>query len=228
MVCSVKKTEIIAKDTLLVEFEAKNRPDFLPGQYVQIVLSAGLKHYFSIVNSPREPGFSIATKLRDSPFKKALLALQIRERVEVNGPWGDLLLPGDKSQKLVFIAAGIGITPFISILRFLQEKKEKRGITLLYFNRTREDVVFFDELESLGKQSPNLKINFITTNRKSPESPLLQFLPTGGGGKVGGRGEAGVIYYIAGPPGFVTAGITALGKLGIPLSQIIHESYTGY
>ena len=130
-----------------------------PGSYFWVELpdrgdndEKGLRRHISLVTSPTETGVvGLATRLRDTAFKRTLAALAVGDEVEVEEPKGTFLLPEDTSADYVFVAGGIGITAFRSMLRFIADKELPYRITLVYSNRDRESAAFLDELEELER-----------------------------------------------------------------------------
>lgn len=224
----------IAKGTLFVEFQVMEPMDFKPGQYMDIILqnppyndAKGPKRHFSIINSPTKKGvLQMATRLRDSAFKKSLAEFPIGTEVEIPHLGGNFILPEDSSKTLVFIAGGIGITPFMSMLRFIQDQNLPHKVTLLYSNRNKESTTFYDELEQIAKDSPNIKIIFTMT-----EDPSW----TGEKRKIDANFVKEYIselslatYMIAGPPEMVEAMFNVLKEAGVEENNIITENFTGY
>ena len=127
----VKEKREVAKGTLLVLFDLLGEEvDFIPGQYFWVTLpdppyedARGPRRHFSIVTSPNERGvLGFCTRLRDSAFKRSLVELPVGADAEVEEPKGSFLLPQETDQPYVFIAGGIGITVFRSMLRYIAEE----------------------------------------------------------------------------------------------------------
>ena len=119
----------VAKGTLLVLFDLLGEEvEFTPGQYFFVTLldapyddERGVRRHFSVVTSPSERGrLGFCTRLRDSAFKRSLIELPIGAEVEVEQPKGSFLLPEDTNQAYVFLAGGIGITVFRSMLHYIE------------------------------------------------------------------------------------------------------------
>ena len=125
MKATVAEKREVAKGTLLVLFAVDGYPAYRPGHYLWVELpdrgyqdEKGLRRHISLVTSPTEPGVvGLATRLRDTAFKRTLAELEIGDKVQVEEPKGSFLLPEDTSVDYVFIAGGIGITVFRSMLR---------------------------------------------------------------------------------------------------------------
>ncbi len=132
---------------------------FAPGQYMEWTLahahadSRGNRRYFTIASSPTEPRLRLGVKFYEpsSSFKKALQAMEPGATILGGQFAGDFTLPSDKKKKLVFIAGGIGITPFRSMVKYLSDQNEQRDAVLLYSNRNAEEIAYrevFDEAEA--------------------------------------------------------------------------------
>src|SRR5258708_19123146 len=131
----------IAEGTMAFHFEKPSGFTFKAGQAIDLVLPGdpgadpqSLRHAFSIVAAPFEGELVIATRMRDSAYKRALNSLPVGAGVGVEGPFGSLTLHKDRARGAVFIAGGIGITPFRSILRQAAKDDLPQRIALLYSN----------------------------------------------------------------------------------------------
>jgi len=129
---------------------------YLAGQYVEIFLphdqpdGRGERRWFSLCSSPTEPLLGITVKLSSdgSTFKRALQQLTPGATLSMSEPLGDFVLPKNTSIPLVFVVAGIGITPIRSMVQWLTDKQEQRDIRLIYITRTPEDLLFQPLLET--------------------------------------------------------------------------------
>ncbi len=161
----LKSRQEVAEQTLACCFEKPATFRFTPGQFIELTLlnppesdAEGNSRAFSIASAPYEDFLMVATRLRDTAFKRVLSNLPLGADVRVEGPFGDLRLHHDESRAAVVLTGGIGITPFRSIL--LAAAKEKRPIRIFVFygNRRPEDAAFLDELQDLEKQNPNYRL----------------------------------------------------------------------
>lgn len=235
----IKEKKYIAKDTLLVIFDLLGKKiDFKPGQFFFINLvnppyfdekiSGGYNYHFSILNPPEENGaIKMATRIRDSAFKKSLAEMPVGAEVKIGLISGNFTLPESPDFPIVFIAGGIGIAPFMSMLAHMQNRKSKTKITLLYFNREESSAAFLDELEEIRK---NMHYNFNFVPIMTDDS--------------GWRGEKRRmdaefirsyfvnpnynIYMIAGSPDMVESVIKSLKEAGVEKQKIISENFSGY
>ena len=232
----IRDRKEIAKETLLVTFDLHGEQvNFRPGQYFFITIpnmpyadDRGNRRHFSIVNSPNEKGIiSMATRWRKtSGFKTALRDMPLGTEVEIGRITGDFVLPEDASRPLVFIAGGIGITPFISMLRYVKETGSGHRITLLCSNRSRETTAFLDELQEMARTIEALKL--VLTMSDDPTWPGekrtidAQFI------KDHVPDSQPRLFMIAGPPGMDEAMGTVLTQVGVDRTNIKVERFTGY
>src|SRR6187200_3018641 len=163
----VKEKREVAKGTLLVIFDLQGQQvDFTPGQYFWVEMldppyqdEKGPRRHISVVTSPTEGNvLGLCTRLRDTAFKQTLAELEVGDEVEVEEPKGDYRLPDDTSPHYVFVAGGIGITVFRSMLRYIADTGEPYRVTLVYSNRDRAGTPFLDELPELEGRIPGLQL----------------------------------------------------------------------
>jgi ferredoxin-NADP reductase len=231
----IKEKRDVAKGTLMVVFDLLGEEvDFQAGQYFWVTLldppyddEKGPRRHITVVTSPTDRGvLGLATRLRDTAFKRSLAELPEGTEVEVEQPKGSFALPQETDRHYVFIAGGIGITVFRSMLRYIADEGLPHRVTLVYSNRDRESTAFYDELRELEAANPNLEIVFTMTKdagwegetRHIDADMLLDHL-----------GDLDTYtYLIAGPPGMVEGVTGALQEAGIPEDQIRSQGFTGY
>jgi ferredoxin-NADP reductase len=232
----VKEKREVAKGTLLVTFDLLGEEvDFRPGQYFFVTLpesghqdERGLRRHISVVTSPNERGvLGLCTRLRDSAFKRTLSELSVGAEVDVEPPKGDFALPTETDRPYVFIAGGIGITVFRSMLLYIGEEGLPHRVTLVYSNRDEESTAFLDELRGLERDNPNLRL--VVTMTDDPdwqgESRRIdaEFLRDHLDDELGSY-----TYLIAGPPGMVEAMEEALREAGVTEDQVRPQRFSGY
>lgn len=224
----------VAQGTLQVTFEARENFTFKPGQYIFVNLpklnypdERGLKRQFSINNDPSlKNQIIITTRLSDSGFKKTLNELPAGADVELGPIAGAFVLPEDTSRPLVFIAGGIGITPFMSMLSHILKEKLPYKITLIYSNRNQASAAFLDELQQLSTQLSGFKLVLSMTDdpswsgekRKVDAEFIKEYFPNADKS----------LYFVVGPPAMVDAVQRSLLEAGIDISNIKIENFTGY
>src|SRR5688572_21480433 len=114
---------------------------------------------FSLVSAPFEDGLTVATRMREgSAYKRALEALPLGATLKLKGPRGLMTLHEDRSRAAVFIAGGIGITPFMSMLRQAAQERLAQPLFLLYSNRRPQDAPFLAELQDLARRNGSFRL----------------------------------------------------------------------
>jgi len=231
----VKETREVAKGTLLVVLDLQGAEvDFRPGQYFWVELidppftdEKGNRRHISVVTSPTEHGvLGLCTRLRDSAFKRSLATLEVGDEVEVEEPKGSFVLPDETNVPYVFLAGGIGITVFRSMLRFIRDERLPYEVTLVYSNRDRESTAFLEELVELERELPNFRLILTMTDEEGWE---------GESRRIGAdllRDELGDLgryrFLVAGPPPMTEAVVEALHGAGVAEEQVTADKFSGY
>ncbi|RJQ14536.1 FAD-dependent oxidoreductase [Candidatus Parcubacteria bacterium] len=233
----LKNKEEVAEGTMSFHFEKPNKFDFKAGQHIEITLinpketdKEGNTRSFSLVNAPHQGELIIATRMRDSAFKRALKNSSPGFEVEIGGPYGSMTLHKDSSKPAVFLAGGIGITPFMSMIRYAAYEKLPHRIYLFYSNRRPEDAAFLDELKLMEGQNKNYRfIGTMTDMQKSNHDWQGErgYINEGMFSKYIGDLDK-PIYYIAGPPAMVKALNEMLVATGVSEDNIRFEEFAGY
>ncbi len=234
MRATVAETREVAKGTLLVTLAVENYPDYRPGAYFWVELperghddEKGLRRHISLVTSPSEKGLvGLATRLRDSAFKRTLAALEIGDEVVVEEPKGSFLLPEATDVSYVFVAGGIGITVFRSMLRYIRDEQLPYQITLVYSNRDRESAAFLDELSELEQQLGGLRVILTMTEDDGWEGETRRLDAEVLGDLLGGL--EGRRFLVAGPPAMADAVVEALHGAGVPEESVLSDKFSGY
>ncbi|MCI4365968.1 MAG: FAD-dependent oxidoreductase, partial [Thermoplasmata archaeon] len=190
----------------------------------------GAVRSFSLSSSPSEPGrIAVTCKISDTPFKQALARLRPGETAEVYGPLGAYLFDGTRPS--VFLAGGIGITPFRGMLRYAADTGNLSEKRLLFSARIPEEFVFRTELDELARSRSHVEVHYTVTR------PAESAVPWNGRT---GRIDEGWIraiaapldrpkFYIAGLPEMVEEMVTILrGPLSIPEDDIDYEVFRGF
>jgi ferredoxin-NADP reductase len=227
----------IAEGAMAFHFEKPPDWTFEAGQAIDITLLApsetdaeGNTRTFTIASAPYEKSLMVATRMRDTAFKRVLKVMPVGAAVQMEGPAGDLTLHNDAARTAVFLSGGIGITPFRSIAFSAAKEHLPHRILLFYSNRRPEDAAFLAELQALEKQNPNYRLIPSMTGMEKSQRPW--------------HGETGVInkemlakylkdatspiYYIAGPPGMVKGLHMMINESGVDEGDIRTEEFSGY
>ncbi|HVN26610.1 MAG TPA: FAD-dependent oxidoreductase [Candidatus Paceibacterota bacterium] len=233
----LREKKAVSADIYDFSFEPVKGLSFRPGQYLEWTLahelidSRGNRRYFTIASSPTEPNVRLGVRFYDnsSSFKKRMLAMKPGDPIFAGQLAGDFTLPDDLSKKLVFVAGGIGITPFRSMVKHISDSGGRRDAVLLYSNRTNADISYkeiFDEAET----GWGLRTVYVVTGEGEPA-------PAHNGVK--GRIDADLIrrtvpdyreriFYISGTEAMVSGFKKTLRELGIPLAQIETDFFPGF
>ena len=192
--------------------------------------SEGNARTFTIASAPHEAELMIATRMRDTAFKRVLKAAPMGTVVTMDGPNGEMVLHDDPARPAVFLAGGIGITPFLSMIRHAAHKRLPHRIFLFYSNRRPDDAAFLPELQEMESTNPNYRlIATMAEPEKSVESwwgevgfirrEMLELhVPVG----------ASPIYYFAGPPPMTTAMRKMLDSMDVGEQDMRYEEFYGY
>lgn len=227
----------VAERTMAFQFEKPPGFNFHPGQWIDLTLlnpgetdAEGNTRALSIASAPHENFLLVATRLRDTAFKRELPRLPLGTEVRIEGPSGSLTLHNNAARTAVFLVGGIGITPVRSILMKAAHDQLPHRLPVFYSNRRPEDAAFLDELTALQKKNANYRlIPTMTNSAKSAQA---------WGGEIGhirpellAKYQSEVkspIYYIVGPPGMVNGVHQMLNKMGVDDDDIRAEDFGGY
>ena len=227
----------VAQETMAFFFEKPAGFVYAGGQSVDFTLidppqtdAEGNTRTFSIAGAPREPHLMVATRMRDTAFKRVFKTMPPGTEVKMEGPFGSMTLHRKAAHPAVLLAGGIGITPFRSMLYQAIEAHTGHRLFLFYSNRRPEDAPFLAELQELSKEHANFTLIATMTDLEKSKIPwdgerglinkamLVKFL-----------GElAGPIYYIAGPPALVAGMRTMLNEAGVDEDDLRSEDFSGY
>ena len=236
-ICKLKDRKEVAEGTMAFRFEKPLGWAFKAGQYLDMTLldppesdAEGNVRSFSIASAPHEDTLMVATRMRDTAFKRVLRTMPIGAPIRIEGPSGDLILQRDLTRAAVFLAGGIGITPFRSIVHWAAKEKLPQRVFLFYSNRRPEDSAFLADLQSLEKDNPNYRLVASMTEMEKSHQPW-----NGETGLITQemlgkhlKGAASPIYYIAGPPAMVKGLHEMLSKAGMKDDDIRAEEFSGY
>lgn len=233
----LKERKEIAKGTMAFLLEKPEGFEFKPGQAMEVKLenppetdAEGNSRAFSIASAPHEPYVMFATRMRDTAMKNSLKKIPLGTELQVDGPWGDLKLDTRATRPGVFLAGGIGITPFRSIVLDAAKNKLPHRLWLFYSNRRPEDAAFLEELERAEKENPNFKMIATMTEMEKSSRPWR--------GKTGFLDKkmlteaigdlSAPIYYIAGPGAMLNAMKKMLLEAGMNEDDVRAEEFAGY
>lgn len=196
---------------------------YLSGQFIECSLphknvdGRGIRRYFTLSSSPTENFLMITTRFANpsSSFKTSLRNLRTANNLTMNNLSGNFILPENHAQPCVFIAGGIGITPYRSMIKYLMDKNEKRPITLFYAARDARDFVF-KELFDEARDKIGLKTIYKTGRLDWAviKNEVANYLES--------------LYYISGPISLVGDFTKMLKGNGVSANKIKHDFFPGY
>jgi ferredoxin-NADP reductase len=230
----LKKTEI-AKDTMAFYFEKPENYEYRAGQFADYTLinppetdEEGNARGFSFITAPYEENIGIATRLRNTTYKRILKDLRIGAELKLDGPYGDFTLHKTESIPAVFIIGGIGVTPVRSMIAQATHDKTAHKMILLHANRTAKDAPFAADFERLTIENPNFT-----------HIPIVTDTSVSDWGGERGHVDSNMIkryvvdlnapiYYLSGPEGMVKTIRQLLVSLNVNEDKIKTEEFTGY
>jgi ferredoxin-NADP reductase len=224
-------SEEVTDDIRSFWFKPREHMRYTAGQFTELTLThknvddRGIKRWFTLSSTPGGELVSITTRRaheHSSSFKKALWAMEPGHEVDLAEAMGDFVLPKLTQTPLIFVAGGIGITPFHSIAGWLADTKETRSVRLLHAVRSEDDIIFQDTFESA-----DIKETIVVSD------------PSESWGGIRGRLDAETILglekpdddtliYLSGPEPMLEALEADLLKHGVVKRQLVTDFFPGY
>lgn len=200
MVGTITRIDHLTNNITTIWFAPDQPIHYEAGQFTSISLAsdsdtATLQHEFTLSSSPTEDSLAFTTRIPSAPsqFKQRLARLKIGDTLHFNPPIGAFVLPRDKTIPLLFVAAGIGITPYRSIITSLQDTHEDRTIKLVYIHAPDDTPLFTSLFEHYG-----LETHYISSEGK--RTTLTEEIATM---IYSNKTAVGSYVYIAGPENFI-------------------------
>ncbi|MCX6727133.1 MAG: RnfABCDGE type electron transport complex subunit D [Candidatus Shapirobacteria bacterium] len=226
LVLKLKDKIEIAPNTLDFVFEKEKGFNFIPGQYMEWTLpgdksdNRGNRRYFTLASSPTEDNIRLGVKFNNpgSSYKKIMLEMK-DETVVASQLAGDFTLPNNSKEKSVFIAGGIGITPFRSMIKYLLDKNDKRDIVLIYANKNKNEAVY-QEIFDEAKAKLGIKVIYFSTDSEGHfnKENLKKMVPDYQIRK----------FYISGTHGLVAATENLLASMSVSEGKIKTDYFPGF
>lgn len=204
------------------DFTADQPLSWIPGQFIRLEVihdspdDKGTKRWFTISSIPRDGYIQVTTRITDTTFKQALAALDIGDKVRLTEqPDGDFIWQ-ESSKSLVFVAGGIGITPFYSMLKARRHSSQPVSATLVYSGRT-EDLPFKSELGETSNRHPEFRVEYVIGEQVTSEK-LTKIVPDINASQV----------YISGPEAMVEALGKELMRHGLARDNLHQDFFPNY
>lgn len=223
MTLTLIEKEHLVENVWAFRFQPSKALTWTAGQYVHVELShdspdnEGTERWFTNSAAPYEGILQITTRVTESTFKQSLAklekgseALKLLEAPEGDFVWEDTDLP------VIFVAGGIGITPFRSILRQRVHDNQRLNVTLVYGSRT-PDAPFKDELDQWSTADETLRVHYVVGSRVTAES-LAGLIPNLSACRV----------FISGPEPMVEALGDDLKAHGLTEAQLKQDFFPNY
>lgn len=233
----IKEKIRLSADTFDFIFPLEKRLSFIPGQYMEWTLdhqkpdSRGNRRYFTLASSPTEDNIRLGVKFYNpsSSYKKALFNIDQNETIVTAQIAGNFTLPTDKLKKLVFMAGGIGITPFRSMIKYLIDQNERRDIILIYSNKYQAEIVYKDIFDE-AQTKLNIKTIYALTDTTQ--------IPMGWTGQIGRVNTLMIqkeipdfmerTFYLSGPHSMVSGFENVLLQMNVKNDQIKTDFFPGF
>ncbi len=236
LVLTLKEKLQLAPNIYEFAFSHPNKFAFMPGQYLEWTLphknsdSRGVRRYFTISSSPNEDTIKLGVKIipgNASTFKKALMNLKPGDKMSVDQLTGDFTPPQNSTDKFIFIAGGIGVTPFRSIIKNITEAGNKKDVILFYSAADQKEFVYKDIFKQaegfgiktvyvLGSKIPDKtwtgEIGFLT------EDMIKKYVPDFKDRKI----------YLSGPVAMVNNYKNLFRRMGVSNSSMHTDYFPGF
>ncbi|HET9174408.1 MAG TPA: RnfABCDGE type electron transport complex subunit D [Candidatus Saccharimonadales bacterium] len=237
LLITVKQKLSVARSTAEFVFTRPAQFAFQPGQYMEFTLphdrpdARGARRWFTLASSPTEPDLRLGVKFyeRGSSFKAALYSLDKQTPMVAAQLAGDFVMPKDTDKKLAFIAGGIGVTPFRSMVKYLVDSGEQRSVRMLYAAKTADDIAYRDVFEA-ARQAMDIQTTYVLSDAAAPStaphtvnglitSELIQQ-------QIPDYKER--FFFISGTHPMVEAMQDILADVGVPAGHIKIDFFPGY
>jgi len=235
MIANVKliKKEEVANETMAFHFEKPKDFIFKAGQFADFTLynppetdEEGNIRGFSLAHAPYENDLMIATRMRDTAFKRVLKNLPLGTELKLDAPYGNFVLHKTPTTPAIFLTGGIGITPVRSIIAEATHDKLPHKITLFYSNKTPEDAAFLKDFQSFAKENLNFTFVPVMTRDETwsgekghiTKEMLLEYVSD----------LTTPIYYLSGPASMVATMRQILTDAQVNEDNIRTEEFSGY
>jgi len=222
---ALRRREQVAEGTFAFHFDKPAGFSHQAGQNALLTLPDGSEgHTFTIASAPHERELLFATRMRDSAYKRAIAAAPIGAKFKLDGPAGVMVLHDDEKRPAVFLAGGIGITPFLAMARDAAARLLPHRLLLIYSNRRPQDAAFLAEL----KHMQNRNFRMVATMTDAPDWQGEKRMISRELLAEHVKELREPVYYFAGPPGMTMAVQGMLGGMSVKEDDMRSEEFYGY
>ncbi len=225
----IKRTDLVES----FRFLPQEKIDFLPGQFLQVIFdpenrnNKDLNKFLSFSCGPEKDYIEVSKKLTDSEFSSKLKCLRQGDEVLFKAPMGNCVF-NDDCKRIAFLVGGIGVTPVISILEHITDKKSDTEICFLYSNWTKKDIAFKEELDILSEKNEKIKVVHVLVTCDAEDKGCLKGVIDKNLLESQGDDFYNRVVFIFGPPAMVGAMKKICEEMGIPKDKLRTESFIGY
>lgn len=204
---------------------------FVPGQFLNVAFWIGgarMNRSYSISSSPTQREYvelTVKREPRGAVSRHIVDLLQVGDQIEAAGPVGKFTFNGSEADSIVLIAAGVGITPMVSISRYLTERSWAGEIFFIYTCRTPADFIFASEIAALQRVNSKLRVAVTVTKPEGTDwsgargritkELLTKTVPDLASRRI----------HLCGPPAMMEATKAMLIELGVAPNQLKSESF---
>lgn len=231
----LRERQCVAEGTIAVQLDKPAGFQFQAGQYVDLLVVTepvsgleGNSRTFSVASAPYQETLELVMRMSGSGFKTAVNKIPIGSVFELKGPAGSFRLHDDSSRPAVFLAGGIGLAPFLSILRQARQDRSRHKFYLFYSNRVLSEAAYLEELKRFSHIG-TVKLHLIPTLTRTA-GPLTDW--EGETGRINAAmlrrhlpNNLRSVYYIAGPSQFVSGMISVLTAIDVGESDTRVEDF---
>ena len=235
--CRITNIFMATKDIVVIELEREDGREFAhykPGQYAALTYrtengSMTRKHYFSFISSPaNKKTVRFGIKVMGN-FTQGLARMKAGDSIMLWGPYGNFVFKEKQMRRAVFIAGGIGITPFMSAIRYARDMNSTNDLTLIFNNRSREAAPFVEEIRAIARQNPRCRPFFSLSGDAEASEGFFEGRVDEKMLRACMRNDFHDTYFlVCGSPPFMDAVIRALRRCGVGQHYIRKEYFTAY
>jgi len=200
---------------------------YRPGQFMFLTLRRkgfrAEQHPFTISSSPTREGVITATIKESGDYTKTIGQTAAQDTALIEAPFGRFSFVHHDAKQFLFVAGGVGITPIMSMLRFLRDTGNRRPVVLLYGNHTERDIIFRDELEAMP---PHLTVVHVLSNPSEEWKGLRGYIAAEVIKQNAGGSLSESDVYLCGPPPMRKAVLKAVKSLGVSARRIHYEKFS--
>jgi glycine betaine catabolism B len=221
----VEKIDVPLPNLYVYQFKLVDKKiNFIAGQYVSLIVPGSTPAPFSIASSPEvHDMIELGIEITGGPHTSKIKELKLGDHVTLRGPFGTFVMQGEK--KICYLAGGVGITPFMSMLRWIRDTHQDVQATLFYSCKTKADVLWLGELEMMSNTHPNIRV-IITVTREDPPNwshekgrinaeMIKNFLPD----------FSEHTFYSCGSPALIEAMFGILKEMGVSEEKLKREKW---